>query len=205
MPSLIKRTDTLPNMQFIPCAAPFSYCTTPCMQGGILPQDPSLYHSVLLVNNAGQTGDLKFLWDQSLANIRDQMLLNVVSPTALTAAVTSTFMRWVQQTQCVCPGMHAECQCNGARMVPVLMLVLKSFPPHQLCWFYLHPLSSLHCRSSSCQEITVVDIASVSCNKPYEAFGIYAAGGSQTQMIITTRNSTPRLNSKCQMPQHLCY
>lgn len=44
-------------------------------QGGLLPADPASYASVLLVHNAGQTGDLVFTWDQSAGNIRRQASL----------------------------------------------------------------------------------------------------------------------------------
>lgn len=62
-------------------------------QGGLLPVHPSSYSSVLLINNAGQTGSLAFTWGQSLANIRRQMDLNVTSPAFLTSRVVGAFLK----------------------------------------------------------------------------------------------------------------
>ncbi|KAI8474539.1 MAG: hypothetical protein J3K34DRAFT_492790 [Monoraphidium minutum] len=108
-------------------------------EGGWLPSPPSAYASVLLVHNAGQTGDLVPAWEQSAHNIRRQVDLNVTSPAVISAAVMRAFMG-----------------------------------------------------SPVCCEITICNISSVSWCRPYEAFGVYAAGKAARHMLLV---ATPALEA----------
>jgi NAD(P)-dependent dehydrogenase (short-subunit alcohol dehydrogenase family) len=46
--------------------------------------------------------------------------------------------------------------------------------------------AAVTCSLPSCQQLTVVNISSVSADKPYEAFGVYAAGKAARAMLTAT-------------------